>query len=233
MTTRMLTAVQRIRRARNASEAAALALAAVRRVVDVADTDVLEWNRGKPIPQIKPRADTEVVRFDQRPDAAWREIIPPYRQKPLPSFQARGDVGYVALFEGEFAGWIWMSRMSYRDPWSGLRIRLAPDEAYSHSFFVAEAFRPQGVATVLVARMLTDVQADPRIATVYCWVDRRNRKSAFVLQMGFGFSRVQKIKRLHALRRWGGQVPLSAQPRYGPLSRVGRHTDPHEVARPL
>jgi RimJ/RimL family protein N-acetyltransferase len=233
MTTAPLTPVERLRRARSAREVAELARAAVRRVIDVADSDVLEWNRGKPVPQIKPRAGVAVLPFDERSEAAWREIIPRYRQKPLPAFQSRGDVGYIGLVEGEFAGWIWISRESYRDPWSGVHIRLAPDELYSHSFFVAEAFRPYGVATVLVARMLSDVQADPRIAKVYCWVDRRNRKSAFVLQMGFGFSRVQKIKRLHILRRWGGQVPLSAQPRHGPASRVGRHTDPRDVTQAL
>jgi ribosomal protein S18 acetylase RimI-like enzyme len=233
MSTGPLTAAERLRRARNAREVAELALGGVRRVIDLADADVFERKRGKPVPQVKPRDDVAVVRFDERPEAAWREIIPPYRQKPLAGFQSRGDVGYIALVDGEFAGWLWISRMTFRDPWSGLRVRLAPDEAYSHSFYVAEAFRPKGVASMLVARMLDDVEADPGIASVYCWVDRRNRKSAFVLQMGFGFSRVQKIKRLHILRRWGGQVPFSAQPRSGPMSRVGRHAEVHDIVPAL
>jgi GNAT superfamily N-acetyltransferase len=227
------TALERLRRVHNARDLAELALAGVRRVVDLADSDVLEWKRGKPIPRVKPREDVAVVRFDERSQDAWLEVIPPYRQKPLAGFQSRGDVGYIALVDGEFAGWLWISRVTFRDPWSGLRVRLAPDEAYSHSFYVAEAFRPKGVASVLVARMLADVKADPGIASVYCWVDRRNRKSAFVLQMGFGFSGVQKIKRLHILRRWGGQVPFSAQPRSGPMSRVGRHTEWHDIAPAL
>src|SRR5947209_16581785 len=128
MSTAPLTPVQRITRVRSAREATALALGGIRRVLDVPGVDLLEWQRGKPIPRAKGRAGAEVHRFDERSEAAWREIIPRYRQKPLKNFLNRGDVGYVGQVGGEFAGWIWISRVSFRDPWSGLLVRLAPDE---------------------------------------------------------------------------------------------------------
>ena len=50
MSTAPLTPVQRITRVRSAREATALALGGIRRVLDVPGVDLLEWQRGKPIP---------------------------------------------------------------------------------------------------------------------------------------------------------------------------------------
>jgi hypothetical protein len=129
----------------------------------------------------------------------------------------------VATVDDRFAGWMWLSRTSHRDPWSGLHIRLAPDEAYAYAMRAEKADRHLGIAAVLVSRLLSDVRGDRAISRVYGWVDRRNRESQTLLRMMFGFKQVQRVRRLRTLRI-GWQVPWSDDPKFGPVSRVGRHS---------
>jgi RimJ/RimL family protein N-acetyltransferase len=106
-----------------------------------------------------------------------------------------------------------------------LRIRLAADEAYAYALWVKPELRPAGIATVVMAALLEEAQTDTSLSRVYGWVDRPNRQSAVLLRMVFGFTQVQSIKRLHLARRFGRQLPFSAEPSFGPLSRRGRHAE--------
>lgn len=197
----------------------------LKRVFEVVRTDVLEWDAGGAIPQIGRPVSKDVVRIDPRLSDAWRTIVPRSSHRAVAAFRRRADIGYLAVADGEFAGWVWLSRTSHRDPWSGLRIRLAPDEAYSYALSVPEKFRPEGVAAALMAHLLSDVRADSKVTRVYGWVDRRNRQSAVLLRMIFGFRPIQTLIRVHLVRRLGAQVPFTARPPYGPMSRRGRHAD--------
>jgi hypothetical protein len=75
-----------------------------------------------------------------------------------------------------------------------------------------------------MAATLRDVQRDPAVARVYGWVDDGNRESQTLLRLVFGFAQVQRLRRLHVLRRFGWKVPGSDDPPFGPLSKAGRHT---------
>jgi len=194
------------------------------RLIEVADADMLEWDATRAVPEPTPRVATEVVRVDPQAPDRGREVLPTHLHGWMDRFVKLSDIGYLAVADGEFGGWVWLRRNTHRDS-AGLRVRLAPDEAYAHSLWVPEHLRPTGVPTVLVAAMLADVRDEGRVRRVYGWVDRENRPSALLFRMIFGFTEVQQVKRFEVAYRWGGQVPFSARPRYGPLSRSGRHSD--------
>lgn len=184
--------------------------------------DVLEWRSSNEIPN--PRgADSVAIRRLSREDVGARDVLPDNRSKVVDSFLERGDEGYVATVGDRFSGWVWLSRVSHRDRWSGLRIRIAPDEAYAYAMRVKEADRELGVAGVLMSRLLSDVRSDGTISRVYGWVDRRNREMQLMLRMMYGFTQVQRVWRAR-IPRIGWQVPWSDDPKFGPVSRVGRHS---------
>lgn len=184
--------------------------------------DVLEWRSSTEIPSPS-QAEGVTIRRLSPEDLGARDVLPKSRSKPVDSFLARGDQGYVATVGDRFAGWVWVSRVSHRDPWSGLHIRIARDEAYAYAMRVEKADRELGVAGVLMSRLLSDARSDRHLSRVYGWVDRRNREMQLMLRMMYGFAQVQRVWRASAPRiRW--QVPWSDNPRFGPVSRVGRHS---------
>jgi ribosomal protein S18 acetylase RimI-like enzyme len=193
-----------------------------RRLFEVARVDVLEWRSDKPIPD-PTEADGVAIRRLSLEEPRAREVLPKSPSKVVDSYLARGDLGYVATVGDRFAGWVWLSRTSHRDPFSGLHIRIAPDEAYAYALRAEKADRQLGIAPILMSRLLSDVRGDDAISRVYGWVDHRNRESQTLLRMMFGFTQVQRVRRLHALRI-GWQVPWSDDPKFGPVSRVGRHS---------
>jgi len=189
------------------------------RIAEVVATDLLVRDAAHPV---RPRLAR--VALEVRPLTGWaqRDLVPRERHSRVRTFLLRDDEGFVGLVDGRFAGWVWLSRASHRDPYSGLRIRLAPDEAYAYALWVAPGDRPHGVAAVLMTAMLTAVAEDPSLSRVYGWVDQRNRESQVLLRL-LGFKRVQEVRRFHLLHRFGRALPASARPPFGPLSRDGRH----------
>ena len=184
--------------------------------------DVLEWRSGTEIPN-PTEAEGVAIRSLSTEDLGALDLVPKSRSKAVDSFFARGDQGYVATVGDRFAGWVWLSQVSHRDPWSGLRIRMAPDEAYAYAMRVEKADRELGVAGVLMSRLLSDARSDRQLSRVYGWVDRRNREMQLMLRMMYGFTQVQRVWRASA-PRIGWQVPWSDNPKFGPVSRVGRHS---------
>ena len=196
-----------------------------RRLVDVVAVDVIEREVARPLPALKPIPGLEVHRVTDAQPGSWRELVPATRWKTVQRNLARGDWGYLVTKEERLAGQIWISHVSHRDPWSGLHIRLAPDEAYSYAMEVGVAYRGPGVAASMVAAMLSDVHARSPAQRIYGWVDARNRQSQALLRVVFGFTQVQTVKRVRLLRV-GWQLPRSDDPRFGPVSRRGRHSPP-------
>ncbi|HEX8159597.1 MAG TPA: GNAT family N-acetyltransferase, partial [Solirubrobacteraceae bacterium] len=172
----------------------------------------------------KARGNLTVHKLTADDFSAHEAIVPPDQRRDVRKFFARRDVGYVAVVDGRFAGWIWISRVTHRDPWSGLWIRLAADEAYSYAMWVLPDYRALGVAGVLVSRLLSDARRDPAIRRVYGWIDRENRQSQTLLRLVFGFSQVQELKRVHLLNRVGFKLPRSDRPPFGPFSATGNHS---------
>jgi len=192
------------------------------RFLEVVDTDMLVRDASKPLREPKARVEVAVAEVGPGPAGAWRDLVPRGRWARTQRFLARADVGYIAHADGRFVGEIWLSRISHRDPYSGLPIRLASDEAYAYALWVDPEVRPHGVAAVLMTTMLKAVRDDPALTRVYGWVDTRNRESQMLLRL-LGFSQMQHLKRLHVLHRVGRPVPRSTTPAFGPLSRAGRH----------
>lgn len=193
------------------------------RLVQVLEVDLLAWEGAK-----EPRRPQAQVPLEFRPVNAQTlgdlaPIVPPELYADGSRFVARGDRGFAAVTEdGRFAGWVWMSRRSHRDAWSGLTIRLAPDEAYGYALWTPPELRPKGVARALMITMLHEVHADPSVTRLYGWVDRRNRESAMLHRL-LGFTDVQEVKRARVLNRVGMKLPRTDKPRFGPLSKDGRH----------
>jgi hypothetical protein len=190
--------------------------------IEVIPVDVLEWRSSSEIPN-PTEADDVAIRRLAPDDLRGRDTLPKSRDKVVDSFLERGDQGYVATVGDRFAGWVWLSRVSHRDPWSGLHIRIARDEAYTYAMWVEKADRELGIAGVLMSRLLSDVRSDGAISRVYGWVDRRNREMQLMLRMMYGFTQVQSVWRA-SVPRIGWQVPWSDKPKFGPVSRVGRHS---------
>jgi GNAT superfamily N-acetyltransferase len=193
-----------------------------RRLFEVIPVDVLEWRSSTELPT-PTEAEGVAIRRLSPEDLGARDLVPKIRSKAVDSFLARGDKGYVATVGDRFAGWVWLSRVSHRDPWSGLHIRIARDEAYAYAMSVEKADRELGIAAVLMSRLLSDVRSDRAISRVYGWVDRRNREMQLLLRMMYGFTQVQRVWRARTPRT-GWQVPWSDNPKFGPVSRVGRHS---------
>ena len=194
-----------------------------RRLIDVVAVDVIEREIARPLPGLKPIPGFETHRVTNSQPGSWRELVPATRWKTVERNLTRGDWGYLATKDERLAGQIWVSHVSHRDPWSGLHVRLAPDEAYSYAMEVAVAYRRPGVAASMVAAMLSDLHERGPAQRVYGWVDARNRESQTLLRVVFGFTQVQTVKRVR-LPRLGWQLPLSDDPRFGPVSRRGRHS---------
>lgn len=191
------------------------------KLAEVVATDLLVRDTTRPIRSRQARVPLSVSRLTTTDQTV---LVPPDRHSRVRAFLTRGDTGFVGHVDGRYAGWVWLSRISHRDPYSGLRFRLAGDEAYAYALWVEPDLRPQGVAAVLMTEMLTEVAGDPALDRVYGWVDQRNRESQVLLRL-LGFERVQEVRRLHLLRRVGRPLPGTAKPPYGPLSRAGRHAD--------
>jgi RimJ/RimL family protein N-acetyltransferase len=195
------------------------------RLFELVPVDVLERDVDRPLPKLAPIPGLEIRRVADKQPAGWRELVPKSRWRVIERNLARGDVAHMATIEGDLAGMIWVSRRSHRDPWSGIHIRIAPDEAYTYAMEVDPPYRRLGVAAVVVAAMLSALQEEGRAKRAYGWVDSRNRKSQILLRVIFGFTQVQTVKRAHLLRRIGWQVRGSDRPPYGPVSRVGQHSE--------
>ena len=189
------------------------------RIVEVVAADLLVRDVGKPIRPRQARVALDVTPVRGEEHLSW---LPTDRHARTRTFLQRGDEGFVSTVDGHFAGEVWLSRLSHRDPYSGLRIRLADDEAYAYALWVDPLHRPAGVAAVLMTALLCAVAGDPALTRVYGWVDQRNRESQVLLRL-LGFERVQEVRRLHVLHRFGRAVPWTARPPFGPLSSDGRH----------
>ena len=190
------------------------------RLVDVVDTDVLVWEALKAPRAARAQLEVELVELRTTEDV--ERVTPPEHAAQAIPFVERGDQGFAAVADGRFAGWIWLSRASHRDRWSGLNVRLAADEGYAYALWIEPELRPKGVARVLMVAMLSAVHTDPALTRVYGWVDRQNRESQMLLRL-LGFKNVQSVKRVMLLDRFGRALPRSDRPAEGPLSRHGRH----------
>lgn len=196
------------------------------RVLEVVSVDVVERDVDKPLPELRPIPGAEFRRVTSAEAEESRDLFSGARWATAQEGFARGDEGYLALLEDRIAASVWVSRVTHRDRWSGLRLRLAPDEVYTYGLDADVRYRRLGAGAAVVAALLSDLQREANIRRVYGWIDAGNRESQALLRMVFGFTQVQTVKRARLLDRVGWQVPGSDRPGFGPVSRAGRHSAP-------
>ena len=200
---------------------ASLPGAALRRVIALHSVDIVRRETARRPPAVRAGAEFELHRATSAEDPLLRLApVPARRRGQVPAAVARGDVAYVATVDAEVVGWIWLSRVSHRDTWSGLRFRLAPAECYAYDLWSLPRYRTLGVGAFLIAGLLGDLAADTTLRWVYGYVDRANARNQLLLRMVFGFRTVQAVRHLCLLDARGWQVPFTDRPDGGPCSRA-------------
>ncbi len=135
----------------------------------------------------------------------------------------------VALKDGEPVGRIWESLESERRHFVGVpRVRLAKDEAFMFDLFVEREYRRSSIAMTM-ANYYFELY-DPtttQMKYVYGFISYENAPS-ILWHFANGFNVVQVINYLELGPRIKWKIPFSDNPRFGIMSRKGRHTDPEK-----
>ena len=200
-----------------------------RRTLEVFTDDILERDMSAPPPTPRYRTTFGLHRATS-PDDPRLAVLPGDRRRLAGPRLRRGDVLYIGFAGDEVAAWVWSTKVpAHRAPWSGLRFRLAPNEAYSYDLYAAPAHRHDGAGAFVMAALLSDLHEDPACDRVYTDIGIDNRPSQMLNRMVFGFTDVQRVRCARILDRWGAKVPFSDAPHDGPCSRSGRRR-PGEAA---
>jgi GNAT superfamily N-acetyltransferase len=140
--------------------------------------------------------------------------------------EKRWDV-LVALKDGKPAGRIWECLATEKELASGvIRVKLAPDEFLAFDLFVAREFRRSGIANSMIDFFfgLYDPETT-HIKYAYGFISYENGPS-IMWHHGAGFRIAQSFNYLSVGPYIKWKIPFSDMPRFGPMSRKGRHTDP-------
>jgi GNAT superfamily N-acetyltransferase len=197
-----------------------LPAAAARKIAAVHTVDILRRPTDQAPPAVKTAAGFVLHKVTSADDVLLSLApVPARRRRQVPAAIARGDIAYLATVDGEVAAWIWLSRVSHRDSWSGLRFRLRPEECYCYDLWSAERYRALGVGAFVMAALLDDLARDASLRWVYGYVDRANRANQLLTRMVFGFTTMQVVTHLCLLDVRGWQIPYTDRPPLGPCSR--------------
>jgi GNAT superfamily N-acetyltransferase len=194
--------------------------AVLRRIAAYYTVDIVRRQTAQAPPAVRAGAGFVLHRAAAADDPLLvRAPIGARRRRQIPAAVARGDVAYVATIDDQVVGWIWLSRVSHRDRWSGLRFGFRPAECYAYDLWSMPEYRPLGVGAFLMAGLLNDLALDATLDWVYGYIDRANAPNQLMLRMVFGFQTVQVVKHLCVLNARGWQIPLTDRPPRGPCSR--------------
>lgn len=193
------------------------AAAVVKRTFYVLSFDLLvrDLTTGAPSSTLHHR-DLEIRLMASGEPPWWEDVFSGRRRAQVRTVLADGDIGCAALLDGRVVGEAWSTRITKGD----VRVRLAPDEAYTYGLMTDERYRNMGTAIALKAGLLQALAARG-VTRVYTYVDRRNGPSQALSRRLLGFEQVQQARRVRAFRRWGFVVPGSADPTDGPLITDG------------
>jgi ribosomal protein S18 acetylase RimI-like enzyme len=204
----------------NRRDLRSLPRAALRRIAALHTVDVVRRPTAQVPPAVRAGAGFALHRVTAAGDPLLaRAPIGARRRRQIPAAIARGDLAYLATVDDQVVGWVWLSQVSHRDRWSGLRFRLTPAECYAYDMWSRPEYRALGAGAFLMAGLLHDLAEDPTREWVYGYVDRANAPNQLLLRMVFGFKTVQVVKHLSVLNALGWQIPLTDRPPRGPCSR--------------
>jgi hypothetical protein len=133
----------------------------------------------------------------------------------------------VALKDGQPVGRIWETFATVRSLVAGVpRMKLAKDECLMFDLFVEREFRRSNVGMTMAHYFFEKYQhgKDPRVRYVIGFISYDNGPSV-LWHHSIGFNVLQTINYLSIGERIKWKLPFSDTPRFGPMSRRGRHTD--------
>jgi len=135
----------------------------------------------------------------------------------------------VALKDGVPIGRIWELHGDNNSYFSGVpRVKQAPDEFFMFDLFVEREFRRSNIGMTMADyffRKFSIENIGDSYKYGYGFIDYENGPS-IIWHHSIGFNVVQTINYLAIGERIKWRIPFSDVPRFGPLSRKGRHTDP-------
>jgi hypothetical protein len=134
----------------------------------------------------------------------------------------------VGLKDGVPIGRIWETFTDERAFFSGVpRVRLAKGEILMFDLFVDREYRRSNIAMTM-AHYFFDLYLQGKgsgVDYVYGFISYENGPSV-LWHHSIGFNIVQTMNYLAVGDRIKWRIPFSDMPRFGPMSKKGRHTDP-------
>ncbi len=154
-----------------------------------------------------------------------------YAKKSLAAKELRIIVATLAE-TGEPIGWIWETFATQRGLFTGVpRVRLAPHETFMFDLFVKREWRRSNIG-MMMAHHFYDIYAadktDVELDYVFGFISYENGPSV-LWHYAVGFNIAQTMNYLAVGPRIKWKIPFSDNPRFGPMSRKGRHTDPDKA----
>lgn len=135
----------------------------------------------------------------------------------------------VALKDGVPIGRIWDLKGDNNAWFSGVpRVKQAPDEFFMFDLFVEREYRRSNIGMTMADyffRKYSIENVGGRVKYGYGFISYENGPS-IIWHHSIGFNVVQTINYLAIGERVKWRIPFSDVPRFGPLSRKGRHNEP-------
>ena len=180
---------------------------------------------GRPFP-CPPRYELHQVTARDDPALA---SLPRWQARQAAALLESGQWVHVVARDrgsGDQVGHVWGSLVSTRGLLNGVvDVRLRPDEAYVFDLFIEPEHRGLALGNAM-GQWLIEGYHDRGVDWGITHVDATNDVSLIWHHL-FGFRTLQVFKYLHVGDRFWWKIPMSESPRFGPLSRRGRHSSEH------
>ncbi len=153
-------------------------------------------------------------------------FAPRWQRRMAARAMANGEwiclVAYDTELDDLRVGHVWATFADTRSLGNGmLNVRLRGGEAYIWDLFIHPEHRRMSLGNAMGQALIDTFQ--PRgVEWGYTHVMADNSSSVIWHHM-FGFDLVQDVNCIHAGDRFWMKVPFSASPRFGPMTRNGRH----------
>lgn len=172
----------------------------------------------------------EIVQVTDPDDPLLEKISAKWQRPMARESMAKGEILIlVALKDGEPVGRIWQLSASERRLTSGIpRVRLGPKEKFMFDLFVEREYRRSNIGAAMAEYFyrMYDIDLD-NLDYAYGFISYENAGS-ILWHWSVGFNIAQTFNYLSIGPRIKWKIPFSDVPRFGPMSRKGRHNDPDQ-----
>lgn len=164
-------------------------------------------------PEVRDRRGLELCRIDDVESPVFAQLCAKYPDK---DFRARRAIPrrqcYVALRNGEIAGYAWVSADGLHVDEIACAFPLAADEVFIYDCFVDEAFRGEGIYPAMLRAALDGCAAQKGIRRAVIGAVSVNHASLRGIRKA-GFREWKRIYYLQcgSLQRWWGLDPVAAR----------------------